>query len=137
MPLADATSVVAGSFQDFRKSNRIRAERNIVQENPVCLRTLTGQQRCSRGRTHRHSSNGLGEVDALALERIEMRRLYIRVPRVPERLRAPLIGDDEEDVGGRLAGCCGGTGLVRSRERCAPETECGYERPYAIHGLCV
>jgi hypothetical protein len=37
----------------------------------------------------------LGEVHALALETIEMRRLHIRIAGKTERLRAPLVGNDE------------------------------------------
>ena len=40
----------------------------------------------------------LTKLDALALEPVEVRRLNVRVARVAECLRPPLVGEDKEDV---------------------------------------
>ncbi len=98
VPLADAAGVVAVRLQLLGEGDGVGVQLNIIEENPVRLRALAGEHRRAHRRTHGHARDGLGEVDALALEAVEVRRLHIRIGCVAERLRAPLIGDDQQDV---------------------------------------
>ena len=41
----------------------------------------------------------MGEVDRLFREPIEVRRFHVRVAGITQRVGAPLVGEDEEDVG--------------------------------------
>ena len=102
VPLADHAGGVAGGLEFLRKRDCLRVEGHVVEEKPVRLRSLAGEERGAHGSAHRHAGHRLREVNALALEAIKVRRAHIGIARVAERLRAPLVGDDEEEVGRRL-----------------------------------
>src|SRR6185369_3285274 len=104
VPFADAARVIAGSLENFRQCHGIGAQRHIVKEDAMGLRTLAREQRCARRRADRHARHGLGKIHALSLEAINLRRLDIRIACEAERLRAPLVGDDKEDI--RLRRLC-------------------------------
>ena len=102
MPLADHTSLIPGSVERFRERDGIGVELYVVEENSVGQRTLAGQQRSTRGRTDRKSGDGVDEASAFSGKAVEVRRAHVRIAGEAERLRAPLVSENDEDVGFRV-----------------------------------
>ena len=115
MPLADVTGVIARRAQDFRYRDRLRVKRHVIQKDAVCQGSLPGQQRRSHRGANRHGRDGVDKLNALTLEPVEVGSLDIRITRVSERLRPPLVGKNKDNVRGARAAVA----LGRLRLGCA------------------
>ena len=98
VPLADRPRVVARRLQHLRQRHRLQAQRHVVEKNPVRERLLPREQRRPRRRTHRHARDRVREPHALGRESVDYRRLRVGIAGKPERLRAPLVREHEENI---------------------------------------
>ena len=101
MPFADVARVIASGLQNLGEGRRIGMERDVIEKDTVRQWPLSGQQRRPGGRADRQASDGVDETDALRREAVEVGGFDVRITRESERLRAPLVGQDDQDV--RLA----------------------------------
>ena len=98
VPLADVAGIVPRPAQHLGQRQRVGVQGHVVHEDPGGEGPLASQQGGPRGAAHRHAREGVDEADALACQTVEVRRLYIRISGEAERLRPPLVRQDEEDV---------------------------------------
>ena len=84
----------------------------IVVDDAVAMGVEAGEDRSAARRAERGRDERVLEVDAVALEGVEVRRLEQRVAHEAERVEAQVVGQDEDDVaprdGARLFRCGGG-----------------------------
>ena len=99
-----APSVVAGTLQNFWQCNGVRVERHLVEKNTVRKRTLSRQNGGASGRADGHARDGVDKAHALARESVEVRRPHIWIARKTEGLRAPLVGEHDDDIRRRIRG---------------------------------
>ncbi len=92
VPLADVAGVIAGGPEHFREAGGVVAQVQVVQEHAVRERELPGHQGCAMRAAHRAAGDGVGEVDRLISEAIEVGRLDIGITGVTGRRGAPLVG---------------------------------------------
>ena len=78
---------------------------HIIDEDAVSQRVLTGQQAGARGTADGNAGYGMGEVNALCGQAVQMWSLYLVVAGVSCVLHSPLIGEDIDDVGAILGHC--------------------------------
>ena len=72
---------------------------HVVDKDAVGQRILAGEQGRPRRAADRAAGHGMGQVDALAGQAVDVGRLHVGVARVAGGLGAPLIGKDIDDVG--------------------------------------
>ena len=98
VPFANRRRVVARGLEHFRQRDRGGIERHVIEKNAVCERALAGEQRGARGRADGHPCDGVNAAHALAREAVEVRRPHVRIAGKTERLRAPLVGEHDDDI---------------------------------------
>ena len=98
VPLADVGRVIAAGGKDLGNARGPVTQTHIVDENPVLQRQLPRQQAATRRRAHRTAGNGVGEVQALPRQRIDMRRLDIVVASIAAGLGPPLIAENQHYI---------------------------------------
>ena len=74
----------------------------IVNKDAVGQGVLAGQQGGTRRAADRDAGDGMGEVDALGGQPVQVRRPHLPVAGVSGVLRAPLIGEHIDDIGSLL-----------------------------------
>ena len=119
VPLADERRLVAGLLQMLRKERRPRRDRIVVVDDAMTMRVESGQDRRAARGAQRRRNERVAEVDAVARERVEVRRLEPRVPQEAERVEAQVVDEDEDDVA-RLRlrnACCGRASRCPRRQR--------------------
>ena len=69
-----------------------------VRIKPRLVTLAPAQQNAAAGRALRRRNDALREVHAPPGQLVQVRRLYVRVPRGAQRLEVVIVGDDEYDV---------------------------------------
>ena len=75
---------------------------DIVDKDAVGQGVLARQQGGTRRAADRDAGDGMGEVDALGGQPVEVRRPHLPVAGVSGVLRPPLIGEHIDDIGSLL-----------------------------------
>ena len=111
VPFADAAGVVARGLEDLGKSRGVGMEWNIVEKHAVRQRALAGEQRCPSRQANGKTRDRIDEMDAFPSKPVEVGCLDVRIAGKADRLRAPLIGEHDDDVWWFAAAC--GIGMRR------------------------
>ncbi len=98
MPFADVGSVVTCGRKRLSNARGSRLQIDIVHEDAVGQRSLSGEQTSPVRGANRISGQCVGEVNAFSSQRIEVRRLHIGIAGIADSLLAPLITENKYNV---------------------------------------
>ncbi len=101
MPLTDVRRPVPGLAETLGEKRSVvpLIQALVIHHQPVTMRVDAGQQRAAVRGTDRATGDRVGEAQVLAGKPVDVWRLDVRVTGITERLRAPLVGEDEQQVG--------------------------------------
>ncbi len=100
--LADVGRGIAGVVEHSRKVVHGRGKLGEVVRHAVLVRIHAAQERRTARRAQRRRGERVPEVHALVGDAIDVRGLQVRVPRVPDRVPAQIVEQDEQDVRARV-----------------------------------
>ena len=126
VPLADVAGAVASPGKDLGDRHLLAGQLHVVEEHAVRQRPAARHHRRPVRAADRTGRDGMGELDCLVRQPIEVRRLHVRIARVPQRVGTPLVGEHEQDVGA----ACRIRGVGRTRN--CHEDDGGRERQHVL-----
>ena len=92
----------AGVAGDARQIGQGGVKRGLVGDLAVVEHVKAGEDRCPRRPARRGLSIMVVEHHAVGGQGVEIRRADARMAKRAQRVAAPLVGDDEQDVSDRL-----------------------------------
>ena len=99
VPFADEGGAKAGLLQILREEPRSVRDRGVVVDDVVAVGVLTRENRRAARTAQRSRHHRVAEIDAIARQRVEVRRLQPGLAlEEAERIVAMIVGQDEDDV---------------------------------------
>ena len=99
VPLADVTGRVTRLPETAAQRRARRLQLDIVHHQAMARGILAGHQRAPIRAAHREAGDGVDEVKRLARQGVDDGRPGVGVAAVAEGLGAPLVDENEDDIG--------------------------------------